>query len=66
MGVLAIEALLIVLIGLRFVPTPLSVKWKRLEQRPTAVAVYLLAVALAVTVILVTHHAIFPQSPILR
>ena len=66
MRVLAIEVLLIVLIGLRFVPSALSVKWKRLEQKPTALAVYLLAFALAVTVIVVTHHARFPQPPILR
>ena len=65
MRVLAIEALLIVLVGLRFVPSALSVKWKRLEQRPIALAVYVLAFALAVTAILVTHHARF-QPPILR
>ena len=63
---LAIQALIIVLIGLRFVPSALSIKWKRLEQRPTAVAVYLLAFALAVTVILVTHHARGFRPPILR
>ena len=66
MGVLAIYALIIAMVGLRFVPSALSVKWKRLEQRPTAVAVYLLAFILAVTLILVTHHARFPQPPILR
>jgi hypothetical protein len=65
MRVLAIMALLIVLIGLRFVPSSLSVKWKRLEQRPIVVAVYLLGFALAVTLILVTHHARF-QPPVLQ
>ena len=66
MRVLAIMVLLIVLIGFRFVPSPLSVKWKRLEQRPIVLAVYLLACALAVTVIVVTHHFRFPQPPVLR
>ena len=66
MRVLAIEALLIVLVGLRFVPSALSVKWKRLEQRPIVLAVYLLGCALAVTVIVVTHHFRFPQPPVLQ
>ena len=65
MRVLAIEALLIVLVGLRFVPSSLSVKWKRLEQRPIVLAVYLLGFGIAVTLILVTHHTRF-QPPVLR